>query len=769
MSLLQRFQSRRRSATNVASVCPSASVGSSSLTASSPPDVMSDDPCKNASQQIRHAECNSPSEPDSSRYTTRQGQSHETQQKQAVTKAERQDLQHTLDSYTVSAAAIIAASPNYSAKPQSPLHELRAFHSLDTEVGRRRASSKVLKDAVDSCTSDVDTVMMDTVVSVYDTASGEIYTILVSATGSIEDIKRELSNYVQIDTSQQKLLLDGIELDSASLITETLLHRHIASQPNSSSSSHAQSSTTCVPPVKNAVSSPSNLLVLEHICPVSSTSTSPPSSRTPITSPASSSPSGSCDRRESFSSTAAATDFAEVPHSVNTAAAMTSSASRSIYCLSTPTDSPTDYLVRTQQQSFNQHTSEHLLTDRTSPVVSMELRKQRLGSAAANPRQIVRSASSHNVKVSKKECVEGNITGSSKSNSPDVKRNDKKVVVVGLPNIGGRDCLTQSPRGMMSPALCQPTSPQWFRTPDNVPIVPRTTTSNPTFTPPRKPSLSNVCIQERAKDQTGSGSKKGGSNSRKSVTYSKTKDVRTNDISLTNTDALLESQLSSTTSLGISVQEEKRRLIQQNYLAALELNPEAFCKVVMLYIDMDVNGIAFKAFVDSGAQMTIMTERAAKKAHIDHLIDKRFHGLARGVGAAPIIGRIHMTQISVTGALKDTERNTRAPMATRSYSFGGFKLDENGAKTTEPAGKCSKEESLYSQEDIQNHGGLLRKMKLLCSFTIMADQDVDIILGLDMLMKHECVIDLSRHVVVIGCIVVPFLPEKDLPTKGTQT
>jgi DNA damage-inducible protein 1 len=56
-----------------------------------------------------------------------------------------------------------------------------------------------------------------------------------------------------------------------------------------------------------------------------------------------------------------------------------------------------------------------------------------------------------------------------------------------------------------------------------------------------------------------------------------------------------------------------------------------------------------KAFVDSGAQMTIMTEDFAKRCHLERLLDTRFHGTAVGVGSSRILGRVHAAPMKVSG------------------------------------------------------------------------------------------------------------------------
>lgn len=154
--------------------------------------------------------------------------------------------------------------------------------------------------------------------------------------------------------------------------------------------------------------------------------------------------------------------------------------------------------------------------------------------------------------------------------------------------------------------------------------------------------------------------------------------------------------------------------VDAQYRQMMEEFPEGMGKVLMLYIDTEVNGHKIEAFVDSGAQSTIMSSACAERCGLLHLLDTRFEGTAVGVGTGKILGRVHVAEMKVKG-------------------FGHI---------------------------------------FPCTITIMdsekglGDKNMDFLLGLDMLRRHKCNIVLGRNILQF-CVgdeklETPFLHEKDL-------
>ncbi|CAJ0933230.1 unnamed protein product, partial [Mesorhabditis belari] len=97
------------------------------------------------------------------------------------------------------------------------------------------------------------------------------------------------------------------------------------------------------------------------------------------------------------------------------------------------------------------------------------------------------------------------------------------------------------------------------------------------------------------------------------------------------------------------IEETKRiRVLDENITRALEVFPESFFKIGMLYIIVKINGHQMNCFVDTGAQMSIMRESVAQRTGLMHLIDSRFQMHAAGVGGkSKALGKINHCLLTV--------------------------------------------------------------------------------------------------------------------------
>ena len=91
----------------------------------------------------------------------------------------------------------------------------------------------------------------------------------------------------------------------------------------------------------------------------------------------------------------------------------------------------------------------------------------------------------------------------------------------------------------------------------------------------------------------------------------------------------------------------QRQRINDNLRTAAEIMPESLFPVHMLYINMEINNHKIAALIDTGAQSSFMSADLCQKCGLMNLMDKRFQGVARGVGASRILGVIHAAEIKI--------------------------------------------------------------------------------------------------------------------------
>jgi DNA damage-inducible protein 1 len=141
----------------------------------------------------------------------------------------------------------------------------------------------------------------------------------------------------------------------------------------------------------------------------------------------------------------------------------------------------------------------------------------------------------------------------------------------------------------------------------------------------------------------------------------------------------------------------KQTIVDNNYQLAMDTMPEMFIPVNMLYIRGKMNNTDLDIFVDTGAQVSVMSLSMTKELGVDYLIDHSYDGVVVGLGTKKIIGKIHYLELQ------------------------------------------------------------LENFNLPCRFTIIDDDDIKIILGLNSMLSLGCIIDLKNKKMVFNDYEVKFL------------
>lgn len=132
----------------------------------------------------------------------------------------------------------------------------------------------------------------------------------------------------------------------------------------------------------------------------------------------------------------------------------------------------------------------------------------------------------------------------------------------------------------------------------------------------------------------------------------------------------------------------RQKNIDENLKYAEEYLPETLIPIHMLYINLTINKKNVVALVDTGAQTTVISKNLAEKCDLFNLCDMRFSGIAKGVGTSKILGTIHAAQIKI-------------------------------------------EEKF-----------------IMCKITVLENNSVGFIFGLDNMRSYRCSIDLSKNALI---------------------
>ncbi|UKJ90156.1 DNA-damage inducible protein [Theileria orientalis] len=149
--------------------------------------------------------------------------------------------------------------------------------------------------------------------------------------------------------------------------------------------------------------------------------------------------------------------------------------------------------------------------------------------------------------------------------------------------------------------------------------------------------------------------------------------------------------------------------INDNLISAQNYLPESFGKINMLYVKVEINNVVMKALVDTGAQSTIMSKECASRCNLLRLVDERFKSVAVGVGTMKTLGKIHLADMKIGTVF------------------------------------------------------------IPVSFIVIEEASLEFILGLDVLRRYTCDINLKKNYLGINDVNVPFMSEAEVANFVSHT
>lgn len=92
---------------------------------------------------------------------------------------------------------------------------------------------------------------------------------------------------------------------------------------------------------------------------------------------------------------------------------------------------------------------------------------------------------------------------------------------------------------------------------------------------------------------------------------------------------------------------EKEKILNDNYVKAHQEIPTSLIPSEMIFLNAKIAGHKIRFLVDTGAQVSLLPLDIVKACNLDDILDQRFSGELKGVGRDRVMGKIHYLEIEL--------------------------------------------------------------------------------------------------------------------------